>query len=107
MHCVVEFLCHGCRLLSRGLAAAVEDVECHVKDLRVVQDYVSTVGSRFDVNTHIGAKIVVRPAEVVPNRLWSELQLVGNLVDATLGELALDATKFVECNSPWHNDKYR
>jgi hypothetical protein len=35
------------------------------------------------------------------------LQLVGNLVDATLGELALDATKFVECNSPWHNDKYR
>lgn len=85
------------------LVLALENLHSHVIDSSVVEDYNSSIGSRFDVDTAVLAEFVVCAAEVIAHGLGCDVETVSYLTDRAVGETVLDAAKVVEGDSFCHD----
>lgn len=91
-------MCAVARLLVFG-----NDLSSHIEDSRVVEQYHTSVGTGFDVNTASVAIFVVVTAEIVSYSVSFQAQLISNALHAAVGQLIFNFTQLVECDCLCHS----
>ena len=74
----------------------LQDLNGHVVNRSVVENYDAAVRARFDVYTDVLAAVIVAAAEIVAYRLDCCIEFIGNSMHRSVGQTVLEPTELVE-----------